>query len=133
MDHYWTGGPPWVHEPAGGDAGRAAFLLPPAGSSFVARLDGARIADEQRLFEELNASLRFPVYFGWNWDAVSDCLRDLSWLPADHYLIVVEHSALLLRDSADDRATLLAVLERAGRHWSRCWERPGRSFNVLLL
>ncbi|MFJ9691576.1 barstar family protein [Kitasatospora sp. NPDC101183] len=128
MDHYWTGGAPWVHH-LDEDAQRPSFLLPPSGTSYVARLDGARMGDEQGVHEQMSAHLRFPAYFGWNWDALSDCLRDMAWAPADHYLIVIERSALVLRE----RGTLLGILDRAGRHWGHRLDQPGRSFNSLLL
>ncbi|MFD8755899.1 barstar family protein [Kitasatospora sp. NPDC059577] len=132
MNHYWAAEAPWIHHGTA-DAQGAAFLLPPPGTSFVARLDGAEAGDEQRLFEQLSVRLRLPAYFGWNWDALSDCLRDLAWLPADHYLLVVERSALLLRECPEARETLFGVLETAGRHWARRPDLPGRSFNSLLL
>ncbi|QBQ39385.1 hypothetical protein E1742_11360 [Pseudoduganella plicata] len=31
------------------------------------------------LFAELDRALAFPWYFGGNWNAVSDCLRDFQW------------------------------------------------------
>ncbi|MFJ8039624.1 barstar family protein [Kitasatospora sp. NPDC096147] len=88
---------------------------------------------EQELFEQMSARLRLPAYFGWNWDALSECLRDMRWAPADHYLIVIERSALALREHAEDRDTLLEILGRVGHHWGQSPDRPGRSFNSLLL
>ncbi|MFI6444497.1 barstar family protein [Kitasatospora sp. NPDC050543] len=132
MDHYWTGEAPWVHILEEG-ARRSSFLLPPSGTSYVAWLDGAEMGDEQGLFEQMSARLRFPVYFGWNWNALSDCLRDMGWAPADHYLIVIERSALMLQECAEDRETVLKILERAGRHWGHSLDHPGKSFNSLLL
>ncbi|MEU8923267.1 barstar family protein [Kitasatospora sp. NPDC048545] len=81
----------------------------------------------------LSVRLRLPAYFGWNRDALADCLRDLAWLPADHYLLAVERSALLLRECPEARETIFRVLETAGRHWARRPDLPGRSFNSLLL
>lgn len=31
------------------------------------------------LFFRLSEILKFPVYFGSNWDAVNDCLNDFTW------------------------------------------------------
>jgi RNAse (barnase) inhibitor barstar len=38
------------------------------------------VKDEDELFDDLSISLKFPDYFGVNWDAVYDCLRDFSWI-----------------------------------------------------
>jgi hypothetical protein len=32
--------------------------------------------------------LAFPAWFGHNWDALADCLTDLSWLPAAGYVLI---------------------------------------------
>ena len=48
----------------------------------------------------------FPDYFGDNWDALNDCLRDFSWIPAKNIIIVHEDLPLL----GDDQE-LLTYLE----------------------
>ncbi|MFB7949807.1 hypothetical protein ACFC6L_33430 [Kitasatospora phosalacinea] len=52
---------------------------------------------------------------------------------ADHYLVVIERSALVLQDCPEDRSALLGILDTTGRHWGHGPGRPGRSFNWLLL
>ena len=45
------------------------------------------ISDKHDLLEVLASELRFPKYFGFNWDALEECLADLSWLEhSDAYL-----------------------------------------------
>lgn len=91
------------------------------------------MTDANQVFFEFSEALRFPGYFGWNWSALSDCLRDLSWLPADGYLIVVENP---LSASPGDRHTLFQVLSEAVRDWASPLGRPGGKgvpFQVLLL
>ncbi|WP_285793652.1 barstar family protein [Micromonospora sp. NBRC 107095] len=113
-----------------------AAVLPATGRFVVARLDGTRMTDADHAFYEFSDALLFPGYFGWNWDALSDCLRDLNWLPADGYLIVVDNAPRLLSSSADDQHTLFRILSRAVHHWARPLGQPdgkGVPFKVLLL
>jgi hypothetical protein len=42
---------------------------------------------EDQLLSVFDRSLELPDYFGWNWDALENCLRDLSWLKAHTVLI----------------------------------------------
>jgi RNAse (barnase) inhibitor barstar len=41
-----------------------------------------RLRHKQDLLRALASGLKFPDYFGWNWDALDECLCDLSWLNA---------------------------------------------------
>lgn len=47
-------------------------------NSFVVHIDN--INSEDALFEKLYIKLIFPDYFGFNWDALYDCLRDFNWV-----------------------------------------------------
>jgi hypothetical protein len=80
--------------------------------AFVAVLPCA-IATKQALLEALANVLIFPAYFGFNWDALFDCLRDFNWIK--NRVVVLIHDELpalpeqelciyvrLLRDSVLD-------------------------------
>jgi RNAse (barnase) inhibitor barstar len=47
-------------------------------TEFVAQI--SRVKGKSELLSELNKVLNFPDYFGYNWEALSDCLRDFSWI-----------------------------------------------------
>jgi hypothetical protein len=54
----------------------------------VFHLEGQQIASLDRHFKALADLFQFPDYFGENWDAVADCLTDLSWEDGDRILVV---------------------------------------------
>ncbi len=58
---------------------------------FCARLPG-EIHNCEELLKALNDVLCFPAYFGFNWDALSECLRDFHWIPEKK--IVLMHDKL---------------------------------------
>ncbi|QQQ78161.1 barstar family protein [Saccharothrix sp. 6-C] len=77
----------------------------------VRRIRGTRCRTATALFDEMAAALQFPAHFGGNWNALRDVLSDLSWVPAEAYLLVVEDADDLLADEADEvLATGLGVL-----------------------
>lgn len=52
----------------------------PEGGVHVGRVR-AGVTGTEQLIRVLEEALRLPDYFGRTWDALSECLRDLSWLP----------------------------------------------------
>lgn len=47
-------------------------------------LDLTGVRDRQGFMDRAAADLRLPCWFGRNWDALADCLTDLSWWPPGH-------------------------------------------------
>ena len=108
---------PWqsVHfagEPPGREALEAAGIR-------IAAVDGAAILSKQDLMEALSAALEFPDYFGGNWDALEEVLRDLGWLEAKGHVVVIEsgEDAVEARPRADRDAR--AQLDRGGGRLGR--------------
>lgn len=84
---------------------------------------------KKQLLGILARQLNFPDYFGWNWDALDECLRDLSWLPAGK--IVLVHEALPFSEKGENRATYLAILQSAMKHWRATGKRSDRLAVVI--
>jgi hypothetical protein len=83
----------------------------------VAVLDGAGAATRAGFFQELAQALRFPDYFGRNWDAVYDCLTDFNWLPAAGYVLVLDGFDQLATNEPGQWAIGLKVLRQACAFW----------------
>lgn len=62
-------------------------------------------------------ALDVPPTFGGNWDALADSLRDLDWLPAGGYVLMLERDAPL-RHGNRTFDVLLDVLEEAALAWA---------------
>jgi len=64
--------------------------IPPsydAAEVFYVRIDPS-IGIVEELIRALYYLLWLPGYFGFNWDALYDCLRDLSWIPCRKIVLV---------------------------------------------
>ena len=98
--------------------GMAKLLAAAEKSGFaVIRIDLSVVRDKVSLFERLAAALEFPEWFGHNWDALADCLGDLSWLPADGYLLLLEHCDGIRASHGADFATALQVFAAVSDAW----------------
>ncbi|WP_394843252.1 barstar family protein [Pendulispora brunnea] len=69
-----------------------------ANGLFIGMLRGRRMRRREGLFEQFGALLQFPDYFGENWDAFLDCMRDLAWLRTDGVVLVVLDAVQVLAD-----------------------------------
>ena len=58
-----------------------------SGHAFVCRVP-CLISEKSPFLDALGRRLRVPDYFGANWDALEECLRDLSWIRNRQVLLV---------------------------------------------
>ncbi len=73
------------------------------------------IKTEGALLDALSVELRFPDYFGRNWNALDECIRDLSWLPPGDVALI--HKDLPLADSGASLSIYLCILHDALQNW----------------
>jgi RNAse (barnase) inhibitor barstar len=66
------------------------------------------VSSRQDLFDAFARALMFPDHFGKNWDALVDCLSDLSWIKTDEVTIV--HDGLPLQLPAGELKSYLECL-----------------------
>ena len=71
------------------------------------------VASKSELFDELNKKLQFPSYFGFNWDALHELLRDFSWIPQKNITIV--HKGLSLPPK--DYEVYMSIVNDSVRFW----------------
>jgi RNAse (barnase) inhibitor barstar len=86
-------------------------VVPP--NLHVAVVDGQIAVDRAGIFDELARTMRFPDYFGRNWDAVYDCLTDPSLLPVGGSIIFLDGCDRLAREHPDQWQTAVKVLRDA--------------------
>lgn len=87
-------------------------------------LDGRQLGDRTSLLAALGRALDFPEYYGGNWDALDECLNDLSWHPGALKLLLTHTDAL--------PADLLASLEDVFADAAIAWQGK-REFALYLL
>jgi len=88
------------------------------GGGAVRVIRGWKCGTRQALYDEVSAALQFPAYFGENWDALNDCVKDLMWMPAEWYLLHVDDVGRVLPDDPEGFRIFLRILRDAGRFWA---------------
>lgn len=80
----------------------------------VVVLDRAPVVDKPTLLHACYQSGAYPAGFGFNWDALADALRDLSWLePAAGIAVLWRNPDVLEAGDPDTAATFREVVEEA--------------------
>lgn len=78
-------------------------------------LGGARGEDD--LLASFAQALKFPAYFGNNWDALDECLSDLEWLDAPGWVLVITGAKQFARRDEESLSTTLDVLRGVAEYW----------------
>jgi hypothetical protein len=102
-------------------------------------LNGTRTVTGDGLFNEFASRFNFPAYFGYNWDALKDCLSDLEWLPGFAYAAVIDQAFHLLEREPEEKLKIFVdVMQNVAREWAtpvddgEYWDRPEVPFHILL-
>jgi hypothetical protein len=104
-----------------------AILESVRGSAIRAvRISLSGISEKQALLAQIARALEFPEWFGGNWDALEDCLTDLSWLQGAGHVLLFEDAAQL---APDDRGVLADILASAAAYWGE----RGRPFFAVFV
>ncbi len=105
--------PPWGHFVAcseseiGNAIRRFRYNALERGEVAICVTRGYHCLTHTDLFDEWSAAMQFPWYFGHNWGAFHECIRDMGWLPAKSYVYVVTSADRLL--ATDDRALQILI------------------------
>jgi hypothetical protein len=86
-----------------------------------------RLTTKTAMLKAVSKALKFPDYFGHNWDAMEECLTDMSW-HAGAVVLLIEKAAIPEAEAPKDWTVLLAILADSARYW----QAEGRSFAVFL-
>ncbi|MDT0444786.1 barstar family protein [Streptomyces johnsoniae] len=113
--------PPGVYRWPGagrGDAAADAVRLAARAHWHAAVLPLADVTDKFSFLDACAEALELPDWFGRNWDALQDCLTDLSWWGAPRgYLLIATGWEVLMRTAPDVGAAARPVVEEAVTHW----------------
>ena len=74
-------------------------------------------SNKATLLLRIAVALDFPMSSGRNWDALSDSLRDLQWLPGKGYVLLFEGAGDLHCVDEPDFDTLISILDEANAEW----------------
>lgn len=101
------------------DGKRLAMLRTVAGGHAfrILDVDLAHCRDKRSLLAVCQLAFSLPEWFGHNWDALADSLGDLSWLPAQGYLVVLQHSQGLEAQAPETFATFIDILDEVRETW----------------
>jgi hypothetical protein len=74
--------------------------------------------DKGGVLARIASTLGFPEWFGDNWDALSDSLNDLSWRPAEGYVLVIDHGGAWKQRDPVGFDVLLEIGNDVAEQWS---------------
>jgi RNAse (barnase) inhibitor barstar len=88
-----------------------------AAGCLVLLVDLSAARNKEEMLTAVAKGLRFPGWFGHNWDALTDSLLDMGWLPATGYVIILEHCDGVHGRAEADFVALMQVLQAAAVTW----------------
>jgi Barstar (barnase inhibitor) len=99
---------------------RAAALHGNLGASglHIVTVGSQDLLSDDGLLATLGEVFRFPDYYGHNYNALNECLRDLSWLPAPGYVLCVTGAERLWRESPTVAGHLVRTWLFCAEYWS---------------
>ena len=100
---------------------------------------GKRMRTTDGALAEISAALQFEWFFGWNWNAARDCLRNLQWQQHEKFLLLVFDADQMLTDApATEFSTFVHLMDTVALEMSEPYQqswteiRPPKILHTLL-
>ncbi|MBN1369809.1 MAG: barstar family protein [Dehalococcoidaceae bacterium] len=94
----------------------------------VARVDLKNAHGKEGFLKKVAASLNFPGYFGMNWDALADCLNEISGKNAGGRVIIFTGFGKFAAGYASESR----MAEKIFRRTAGFWKEENRRFYIIL-
>jgi hypothetical protein len=113
----------WLKEPANAGvfhlSADARELASAAASSglMVIYVDIHHAHDREDFLADAAKAMRFPERFSADWGAFADGLKDLSWLPAKGWVVILEKSKHFCGGHGHEFKDAMASMSAAAEHW----------------
>jgi RNAse (barnase) inhibitor barstar len=94
----------------------------------VWRIDIGDVQSKTEFIGKISSAMNFPATFGGNWDALADCLRDLSWVEGSGYALIFENSQNFCTAHRNEFDVAMDIFDDAAAYWRD----EGKPFWVLV-
>ena len=81
------------------------------------RIDAAAVRTKSKLLGLIARALDFPSWAGRNWDALEDCVTDLSWIDAPGIVIELDGLDTYAKADPDGFVILVDIFKAAAEYW----------------
>ncbi|MBL3582063.1 barstar family protein [Oleidesulfovibrio alaskensis] len=79
----------------------------------------ANVKSKLDLMIEIEKVMQFPDYFGRNWDALEECMQDMKWLPAKHYILIIHDAEDCWKNIPEVVYTLIEIWVDSALYWRK--------------
>jgi RNAse (barnase) inhibitor barstar len=83
------------------------------------KVDLKGVTGKEGFLKKAAKEFTFPPYFGMNWDAFSDCLKDMQWRPATGYAILIENPQAFMANAPEDAQLAGRIFDSSVQYWKQ--------------
>ncbi|CAA6808531.1 MAG: Unknown protein [uncultured Sulfurovum sp.] len=78
-----------------------------------------RIQSKKQFLEMMHEAFYFPSYFGFNLDALDECMRDLAWIVEEEILVEVKNKSHLEEQNRNLYNVIMESFQLYNEYWAR--------------
>jgi RNAse (barnase) inhibitor barstar len=86
--------------------------------TYIGTIDGVNCLDIPSFLKEISSAFKFPDYFGYNYNALDECLNDLEIDFPNYILYIKNYSYFLEREDHEVRIDTLKLFQNACAEWA---------------
>jgi len=86
---------------------------------FITTINLSKCVTWNGFIREMKYAFGFPDYFGYNLNALNDCMRDLSWIPEKNYKIVFKNKIVFEKRDSKQLKNILEIFALYKEYWDK--------------